>query len=67
MPEFEVHVYKEFSRVVRVDAATPEEAAERYDEATDVDDWEESGDEYASEVVDPATGQTVWSMKARTA
>jgi hypothetical protein len=59
VPTFQVHLYKEFSKIVGVEADTLAEAFATYgDELSD--DWEESGDEYVSCITDH-TGAEVWN------
>lgn len=50
---YRVHLYKEFSQMVEVEASSPQEALDMYPEIGDFPDWEESGDEYVSAVTDP--------------
>ena len=56
MATYRVHQYKEFSQVVEVEADSYEEALEKYNDgewADNPDDWEASGDEYASAITGP--------------
>lgn len=55
MATFNVHLYKEFSTIVEVEAETLQEALNKYHqgEHDPYPDWEESGDEYASAIVGP--------------
>lgn len=51
MPRFRVHLYKEFSTVVEIEADSLQEAVDNWSEG-DIPDWEESGDKYVSAVTD---------------